>query len=119
MTLSQLRTCTRAIPATEPSSGSDTDGNRDGGENLDGEGDTETDLGETTPAEDAGQGGATDPGPEPVGDDPGGDQHGPSNDPVTPMLGSRVSFGIGDDGRWNLAANLTAEDGALIETALH
>ncbi|MEZ5381984.1 MAG: DUF222 domain-containing protein [Microthrixaceae bacterium] len=115
MTLSQLRTCTRAIPATEPSSGSDTNGNRNGGEHMNGEGDTESGLGARPPEEDAGQGGATVPDPDAVGDD----QHGPSNDPVTPMLGNRVSFGIGDDGRWNLAANLTAEDGALIETALH
>ncbi|MEZ5374258.1 MAG: DUF222 domain-containing protein [Microthrixaceae bacterium] len=71
--------------------------------------------------------------PAPTGDEPtpetgsntGDDEQatGPNDDPSgnEPTVGNppnRVSFGAHGDGRWSLNANLSAEDGALFETAL-
>ena len=90
MTMTQLRSCTPAVPApndeAEPEPGLDPTGEA---------GD------ETEQATDAANEGDA-----------------PQNESATADPPNRVSFGLHGDGRWSLNANLSAEDGALFETAL-
>ncbi len=120
MTMGQLRACTHSVPAPKhPTSGGGCDGQRpdntdstDNTDNTDSTDDsaagTDEEAGSTTGADDSAAG----------TDDEDDGAPADSNEPVAGDHPSRVSFGERDDGTWALNANLSAEDGALVATAL-